>query len=72
MDTDTKKIPNPLPDPVPGRRDELEFPITDAEEEQPQGGIALSGDFPDREDLRDAREDDFDVRISDFDDFDYE
>lgn len=67
------KINNPLPDPVPGRREEPEFPITDGEDHREEGRewrIAVSPDYPDSLDLRDAREDDFDVRVPENDDFD--
>lgn len=67
--TDENKIANPLPDPVKGRRQELEFPIQDAEDGE-WDKLAVGADFPDPEDLEDAREDDFDVRISEGDDFD--
>lgn len=67
--TENKKIANPLPDPVQGRRQELEFPIQDAEDGE-WDKLAAFADFPDPEDLADAREDDFDVRISEGDDFD--
>ncbi len=67
--TEDNKIHNPLPDPVKGRRQELEFPIQDVEEGE-WDKLAEKADFPDPEDLKDAREDDFDVRISEEDDFD--
>ena len=67
--TEDHKIHNPLPDPVKGRRQELEFPIQDVEEGE-WDKLADQADFPDPEDLKDAREDDFDVRISAEDDFD--
>lgn len=68
----TGRLQNPLPDPVPGRREVLEFPITDGEEDRTSALAASSADYPDREDLEDAREDDFDIRISGNDDFDFE
>ena len=64
-----RKLDNPMPEPVRGSRKELEFPITDTGDGKwPE--LADSAQFDDGEDLRDAREDDFDIRISDADDFD--
>ena len=67
--TENHKIDNPFPDPVQGRRQELEFPIQNVEEGD-WDKLADTMDFPDPEDLKNAREDDFDVRISEEDDFD--
>ena len=63
------RLDNPLPEPVAGRRQELEFPIMDTGDGK-WPHLSDASQFEFGEDLRDAREDDFDIRISDADDFD--
>jgi hypothetical protein len=66
--TENRKLHNPLPEPVQGRRQELNFPIQDvADAEWEIGSCEESRDVLQKET---ADTDDFDVAISEDDDFD--
>lgn len=64
------KIDNPLPEPVEGRRVEMEFPITDTGDGK-WPPLSDTTDLENFDDRRDVMDDDFDVHISDTDDFDF-
>ena len=73
-------LDNPLPDPVTGRRSEMEFPITDFDEPLPDGrtqdgssGEPSGGDCENPEDclpVEAQQGDDFDYPVDESDDFD--
>ncbi len=66
--TENRKLHNPLPEPVQGRRQELNFPIQDVgDAEWEIGSCEESRDVLQKET---ADTDDFDVTISEDDDFD--
>lgn len=76
--TDGEKLHNPLPDPIQGRRDEMEFPLDEKEPGDWDTSDTTSSEGTSTE-AADANasaasaavaEDDFDMQIAEDDDFD--
>ncbi len=67
----TERIPNPLPDPVQGKREQLEFPFQDVSPLDWKGKAQQTMETA-AETMQSSgnNADDFDVQISEDDDFD--